>query len=287
MRNLLLFLQKYNYALLFLLLEACSLTLLFRFNSYQGSVWFTSANTLSGEVHALQAEVLSYFALRQLNRDLTDRNVQLELENGALRKHLEETADSAALTPAMRLLTEQYRTVAASVVHISLNRKDNYLTIDRGEADGVKPEMGVLSGNGLAGIVCQTTPHYALVMPLLHSNSHISCRIRGRGYFGYLRWDGGESQYAILGDVPRHAFFRKGDMVETSGYSDVFPAGIPVGRIVAVYDSSDGLAYELKVKLSTDFGRLRDVRVICRQENPELRLLHSQAGGEEEKEGGR
>ena len=99
-------------------------------------------------------------------------------------------------------------------------------------------------------------------MPVLNRKSRISCAIRGRDYFGYLRWDGGDPLYAYVEGIPRHAKFRKGEWVETSGFSYIFPQGISVGRIVGIYNSADGLSYKLKIHLSTDFACLRDVSVI-------------------------
>jgi rod shape-determining protein MreC len=123
--------------------------------------------------------------------------------------------------------------------------------------------MGVACGTGIVGVVYMVSTHYAVVIPVLNSSaSHISCCIRGRGYFGYLNWYGGDPTVAYVEDIPRHARFKRGDWVETSGYSSSFPPGILVGRIENIYNSADGLSYRLKVRLTTDFGNLRDVVVI-------------------------
>ena len=123
--------------------------------------------------------------------------------------------------------------------------------------------MGVAWGNGVVGVVYLTSDHYSVVIPVLNTkSSRISCAIRGRGYFGVLRWYGDEAGYAFVEDIPRHARFKRGEWVETNGYSSIFPAGVLVGQIQEVYNSRDGLSYKLKVRLSTDFGKLRDVVVI-------------------------
>ena len=152
--------------------------------------------------------------------------------------------------------------MTAKVVSNSVNSHDNLITIDKGSADGISKDMGVVSGNGVVGIVYMVSKHYSVVMPVINSHSRVSCSIRGRGYFGYLHWTGGASNIAYVEDIPRHAHFKRGDWVETSGYSSIFPPGIIVGKIVEVYNSPDGLSYRLKVNLSTDFGNLRDVCVI-------------------------
>lgn len=122
--------------------------------------------------------------------------------------------------------------------------------------------MGVACGNGVVGVVYMVSEHYAIVIPLLNSKSNVSVTIRKRGYYGYLHWTGGASDLAYVDDIPRHAHFRLGDLVETSGYSSIFPPGIIVGQILHVYNSSDGLSYRVQVRLTTDFGNLRDVCVI-------------------------
>ena len=123
--------------------------------------------------------------------------------------------------------------------------------------------MGVACGNGLVGVVYLVSEHYAVVIPVLNETmSRISCSIRNSNYFGYLRWSGGDPAIAFLDDVPRHARFKRGEWVVTSGYSSIFPSGVLVGQIEKVFNSADGLSYKLQLRLSTDFSCLRDVCVI-------------------------
>lgn len=263
MRNLLDFLARHNHWFVFVLLEVISAVLLFKYNSYQGSVWFSSANAVSGRVYEASAAVGQYFSLVTVNRQLTQRNVYLEREVARMaQEHAEATADSSYLQRLQNNQTNHYRSVPARVVSSSLDRLNNFITIDKGEADGVKKDMGVVCGTGIVGIVYLTSAHYSVVIPVLNSKSNISCSIRGRGYFGYLHWMGGVPDEAYLDDVPRHARFRIGDVIVTSGYSSVFPQGMLVGKVMRVYNSANGLSYRLRIKLTTDFGNLRDVCVI-------------------------
>lgn len=263
MSNLLEFIQKYNHWLVFLILEIISFTLLFQYNSYQGSVWFTSANTVSGQLLAWDAEVESFFSLGKVNEELTQRNAYLEQQVRKLSEQLTTaTKDSNWVRRNQLELLKDYHIIPAKVVSNSTKRHDNLITIDKGTADGVRQDMGVTCGSGVVGIVYLAAPHYSVVIPAINIKSSISCQIRGRGYFGYLSWTGGNTQLAYVEDVPRHARFKLYDEVETSGYSAVFPPGILVGRILHVYNSRDGVSYRLQVKLATDFGNLRDVCVI-------------------------
>ena len=263
MHNLIAFLAKYNHWFVFVLLEVVSFVLLFQYNSYQGSVWFSSANAVSGKMLEWSSGIESFFSLAKVNEELTYRNAYLEHQVASLSNELEKSVgDSSFLyREQLRLLTE-YKLIPAKVVSNELNKRNNLMTINRGSADGVRCDMGVVSGNGVVGIVYLVSKHYSVVIPILNSSSNISCTIQNRNYFGYLCWEGGSSAYAYLDDVPRHAQFKIYDNVVTSGYSSVFPQGILVGKIIRKYNSADGLSYRLLVKLSTDFGRLRDVCVI-------------------------
>ena len=263
MRNLLDFLVKYSYWFLFFVLEAVSFVLLFQFNSYQGSVWFSSANAVAGKLYETTSAVESYFQLSKINTELTQRNLYLEQRLCKLEKEKSDSVADSTMENSLLLKSLQpYRLISAQVVNMKWGRKDNLLTIDKGEADGIKKDMGVVCGTGVVGIVYLTSAHYSIVIPVLNSQSNISCVIQGRGYFGYLHWTGGDISEAYVDDVPRHAHFKLYENVVTSGYSSVFPAGIMVGKILHVYNSSDQMSYRLRVKLSTDFGRLRDVCVV-------------------------
>ena len=263
MRNLPEFLSKYYHWLLFLVLEVVSIVLLFQYNSYQGSVWFSTSNALVGKVYEVDAAIESFFSLTKVNENLTRRNFYLERQVNQLRRlYADITRDTTVVERAELEFLSRYELIPAKVVSNSIDRTDNLMTIDRGRKDGVEVDMGVACGNGVVGVVYLASDHYSVVMPVLNYHSRISCSIRHRGYFGYLKWSGGDASIAYVEDVPRHAKFKRGDWVETSGYSSIFPPGVLVGKIVEVYNSRDGLSYKLKVQLTTDFGNVRDVCVI-------------------------
>ena len=243
---------------MFVLLESISLVLLFQFNSYHGSLWFTSANAVVSRVQGWETEVISYLNLGTENQALSERNVRLQMQLTALREQLREAGRDTSLAGCLDTL----RMLDARVINNSIAKKDNFITIDRGSKDGVRPEMGVVTGTGIVGIVSQVSSHASIVIPVLNSKCRISCRLRNSGYFGYLHWDGGSPIEALLNDIPRHAHLKKGDAVETSGYSNSFPEGIFVGRIKEVRNSSDGLSYEPVIALSADLANVRNVSVI-------------------------
>lgn len=274
MRNLLDFFLKYNNWFLFILLEVISFALLFRFNNYQGSVFFTSSNYMAGAVYETANSVTGHFHLKAINDDLAQKNVELELQMERLLEKLTElTHDSSGIERMRKESLSGYDIFKAKVVNNTLTHADNYITLDKGEKDGIRSEMGVVDGNGVVGIVYMTSDHYSVVIPVLNSKSSISCKIKNSDYFGFLKWDGGASNYATVKDMPRHSLFSLGDTIVTSGHSAVFPSGIPVGTVEDISDSHDGLSYLLKVRLFTDFGKLNDVRVIAKKTQEEqLRL---------------
>ena len=264
MKNLIAFLTKYHHWFLLVLLEVASGVLLFQKNSYQSSVLFTSANAVAGKVYEWDSAVRSFFSLKRVNEELTLRNFYLERQVSQLRRlYGDLTKDTTQAELEQLKFLSQYKLIPAKVISNTIDKADNLMTIDRGRLDGVERDMGVACGSGVVGVVYLVSDHYAAVIPVLNvTSSRISCAIRGRGYFGYLQWYGGDASVAYVEDIPRHARFKRGDWVETSGYSSSFPPGVLVGKIEKIYNSTDGLSYRLKVRLSTDFGCLRDVMVI-------------------------
>ena len=268
MRNILDFLIKYSHWTLFVLLQLLAAILLFRFNSFQGSVWFTSASEVTASVTKVAAEVTRYFGLEKMNRDLTERNVQLmqELEyykalvgvkdhgNDSLmviqgmQKTVRTDSSVVVIKNPPKMMDRSFVVCPARVVNISVRRLDNYLAIDKGESSGVLTGMGVISGVGVVGIVCRTSKNYSLVLPVINSGSSVSCKIARTDYFGFLKWEGGDPLTAYMTDVPRHAEYEIGDTVVTSGHSTVFIEGIPVGTVASKDESDDEMSYTLEMK---------------------------------------
>lgn len=263
MRNLLAFLAKYDHWFVFILLEVICFVLLFRFNNFQGSVYFSSANAVAGKVYEYNSSVTTFFNMSQSNKKLSERNLILEQQVRALTQYIAtHHGDSLAMEQCQKQALAGFKLIPAKVIQSTINREDNLITIDKGKADGIHEDMGVACGTGVVGVVYMASDHYSIVLPVINVNSNISVMIRKRGYFGFLHWKGTPSDIAYVDDVPRHARFALGDYVVTNGYSSIFPPGIMVGKILHVFNSSDGLSYRVQLRLSTDFGKLRHVCVI-------------------------
>ena len=263
MRNLLAFIAKYNHWFLFVILEVICAVLLFRYNSYQGSVFFSSANVAAGKVYEFDAQAKSFFSLTKVNEQLTQRNLYLEEQVKDLTERMVELTNDTNYTKRSQLeMLSSYKLIPAKVITNSINQRDNLITLDKGSDDGVRVDMGVACGNGVVGIVYMVSPKYCVVIPVLNSHSNISVTVDKRGYFGYLHWLGRRPDKAYVNDIPLHAKVLPGDQVVTSGYSSIFPPGLQVGKVLYVFKSLDGLSLQLQVRLSTDFSTLRDVCII-------------------------
>lgn len=271
MRDLLNFLLRYSAWMLLCVYVAASLVLLLATNPYQHHVYLTSAGAVASSVYNTADGVTSYFSLRDINEDLQRRNTDLELEVLKLKqviRHYREQVQRDTLPPDSALA--RYDFIIAHVINNSINRSHNYITLERGEKDGLKPEMGVIDQNGVVGMVNVVGRHTARVISLLNPYLRLSCKVKGHDQVGSLVWDGNSPQEALLEELPRHATFRKGDTIVTSGYSTAFPEGVPVGTVIAVKRGHDDNFRTLRVRLFTDFSTLSTVRVINDRMKPEL-----------------
>ena len=275
MQNLIDFIVKYKYWFAFFLMEGFCLALLFRFNNYQGSVFFTTANSLVGGVYSTVDGVTSYVGLGKANQQLEADNQLLRQEVYAMKQEL--TARHIDTLKFEGFNRHKYRFLGAQVVNTTTNRSMNLMTLDKGSEEGVKPEMGVICSKGVIGIVYMTSAHYSIVMPLINMKSRVSCQLKDHLSFGTLEWKFGEAEYAYMTGVPLHIKAQKGEIVETSGHSDIFPSGVPLGRVEEVGQAPDGMSLSIKVRLSVDFTSVRNASIITNYNHAEKRKLEYEA----------
>lgn len=274
MHDLLDFLIKYSKWLLFVIYVAISCVLLFHNNPYQHYIFLTSANAVSSAVYGSAENVTSYFHLHDINEDLQSQNARLEAQLLDLQTKLEKFELNEEFDSIMADTVKlQYDFILANVISNSITRGHNYITINKGRKDGIKPEMGVVDQNGVVGVVNVVGNNASRIISLLNPKMRLSCKIKGSEYFGSLVWDGKNPEEAVLEEMPRHEKFKKGDTIVTSGYSAVFPPGIPVGTIISHAKEHDDNFYALRIKLFTDFNRLSTVRVITNEMVEELREI--------------
>ena len=276
MRAILNFLIKHNHWFLFIFLEGISFVLIVSFNYYQKAAFFTSANSAVGNVYSAVSDVKEYFNLKDENRILFDHNQKLLNEIETLKGRLIVYEDSVSLANNEYISRHgnDYHYTAARVVNNSINKVNNYLTIDKGVAQGVNREMGVFSERGVIGVTYTSSSNYTVVLPLLNSKSTISCKVKNNT-FCTLKWDGKDTHYSYIIDLPRYEIFEKGDTVTTNGFSSIFPPDIPVGTIEKLEESTDGQSYRARVKLFVDFDNIDNVYIVGNRKKDEQDKLEN------------
>ena len=257
MKNILVLLRRFYLFLIFLALQAIALSFLFRNNRFHGSEFIRHSSDWTGNIYSQRAELSEYLRLGEIND-------QLSLENALLRSSAQENywslrTKADTLNDTTRVQRYVYRT--AKVVNASVNREKNYITIDRGTLGNVSADMGVIAGGNIVGVVRSASKHFAVVMPVIHSDFKASVRLRKSGAFGSLVWRGGDAQIAEVIDIPKNIPVAEGDTIVTSGYSTYFPANIHIG-IVEWIDDSDNDYHLIKVRLGADFRRLDHVLIV-------------------------
>jgi rod shape-determining protein MreC len=258
MRNLFLFLWKYNFFILFLLLEMLCGYLIVRNNNFQRASFTNSTNEAAVKVNSVVSAVTEYINLRITNDALSRENAGLKTlmpnvyyVDSAIRRSISDT-----------ILKQQYTYMTAKVINNSINRRNNYLTLDRGRLQGVKPEMGVVCPDGIVGIVKDVSDHYCTVMSFLHKSSLVSSRIKRTEFIGSMKWEGIDASHASLDDIENHVKVMKGDTIITTSFSSVYPEGIMIGVVDKVSPGSGSTFQDISVKLSTEFGSLSYVYIV-------------------------
>lgn len=276
MRNLVDFLIKYSTWFVFIFYVIISCIFLFDKNPYQHHVYMTSAGKLTAGIYDMSHNVTSYFNLRETNEELQLQNARLEEDLLSMKAQLQQYqeryhADTMTVFEPVR----PYKFIIASVINNSISRPYNYITINKGSKDGLCPEMGVIDQNGIVGVVNVVGENYSRLISLLNPNFRLSCKVKGNEAFGSLVWDGKDPQMALLEELPRHAVYKTGDTIVTSGYSLMFPDGLPVGIIAGSEKTIDDNFYTLRIKLLTDFSRLSTVRVISSEMSSEIKEVET------------
>ncbi|MDR2384050.1 MAG: rod shape-determining protein MreC [Tannerella sp.] len=265
MRKLLEFLFAKRHWLLFFLCEIIAFALIYRNNAYQKNMIMTSANAVIGRILSISNTVFSYLDLQKINRQLLEKNNRLEMELIMLREQLsEKIADTLNFNGIFlnNIKDFDYEYITAKVVNNSIVYSNNYITINKGSNDGIHSDMGVISVDGLVGVVMTVKANYSLVISLLNTNLKVSAKVKNTDYFGAFSWKGGDPRFAFLEELPAHSVFKAGDTIVTSGYSTIFPQGVMIGTIDSYDKRHDNNFFFLKVRLATDFQALGTISVI-------------------------
>lgn len=271
MRNLFAFLWKYHFFVLFVVLEAISLLLLFNSYSYHRSLKYSVVTDFSGGIFSLYDNITDYFSLKQENELLAEENALL---HNKLKSSFYHSDTAAGFEDTL------YQYIPAKIVSNSINKPNNFILINKGRHDGVTKEMGVISSTGIAGIVVGVSNNYAVVMSILHQNTRLSARIKKNGQLVNLVWPGVDYEIGKITDIPSHIRLQPGDTIITSGNSLIFPEGIPVGNVLDQQVNANEDLGQATIKFSTDFNTLQHVYVIRNKKKQEQMELLEKADHE-------
>ena len=255
MRTLLIFIRQYNAFFLFIIFEVVSLLILVNYNSFQKASYISSSNEITGDVYNKVSQVRGYLSLGVVNDSLATENARLR---GLLKSSFYvDTLSKHIVNDSV--YKQQYSYIVAKVINNSTNKRNNYLTINKGSADGITNDMGVICSDGVVGIVVNTTAHLANIKSVLHKNSVVSAMLADTKSVCSFKWgDDLDAHKGILYDVTNNFKPRIGETVVTSGYSSFFPRGIVIGKVSAI-NKNEGT---LNVNLAVDYAKLDYVNIV-------------------------
>jgi len=258
MRNIFLFIWKNNFFFLFLLFEVFSFILIIQNNAYQKSAFINRTNDFFGSINGKINGIYDYFHLAETNRQLAEENARLH--SNEIKSF--NITDKKVYTLNDTVYKQEFNYIEAKVVNNSINRRKNYLTLNKGSKNGIKKDMGVISPQGVVGIVADVSPNYSTVMSVLNIDTKISAKLKTSGQIGSVAWNGTNYRKGKLNDMPTHVKLQQGDTIITSGFSAIFPEGINVGYVLDYKLKNSEIFYDIDIAFSVDFNKLSYVYVI-------------------------
>jgi rod shape-determining protein MreC len=277
MDRLLRFFYEYRAFFTFLVLELVCAWLIVQNNQYQSASYFNSSNRLAAIIIGFSTGVREYFSLRDINKELAD-------ENAILRTKLEQRNQSFYSLEVKEIkdpaIINRYEYVGAKVVNNTTNFFKNYITINKGSDEGIKPGMAAISSAGAVGKVKSVSKHYSVLISLLNIDEQVSSVIKRTQNFGTVQWDGGDARYANLLYIPRHVTPLAGDTIVTSGYNAVFPEGVFVGIVREINLKEEAPFYDIRIELAQDFTKLAFVEIVKSNLKPEKDSLELKTIGD-------
>jgi rod shape-determining protein MreC len=258
MKTLISVILRFHVFLLFILLEILSLSFVISSDIEKKNVFFSSANAISGFFNKNINNLSSYFWLKSENKQLVNENLRLRKELAQIKLFQNLPTHPKVDTSS----TYRYEYYPARVIKNTVSRNHNYITIDKGRRDGIEKDFGVISSEGVVGIVVATSERYSLVISILNTNLGISGKIKKNNYYGTVQWEGGNYRYIDMYEIPNHLMISIGDTIVTSGYSAIFPEGVGIGTISKIDKNTSNNFFDLQLELLSDFKNLYSVYVI-------------------------
>jgi len=267
MKNILLILIKYGTHLLFVAFQIICFTLIINSNKEHGDIYKNTKSIFFSNLNNKVDQLSDYLKLDEQNDSLVRENAKL------MDIIINQRTATAAEAISDTLLSKQYSFIPAEICNKTLHLRNNYFTLCVGKAHGIESMMGVISAEGIVGIITKVSEHYSQVIPLLHSQSRISASVRGHDFFGNLIWTDSNPRMMTLEAIPKHAPISIGDTIVTSGYSSIFPKNLSIGTITNFEVAKGSSNYVVDVNLFNDLNNLSYayvVKNILKQEQIEL-----------------
>ncbi|MFN6336735.1 MAG: rod shape-determining protein MreC [Sphingobacteriales bacterium] len=273
MRNIFLFIARYSTFFLFLVLQIIALIMLFRYNRFHEAAYMNMAQEMTGKFYVRYNTIETYFSLKEENEKLRLQNTQLlnQLKADFARP------DTAVLSEISRFDTiaanRKYFYLSAKIIGNSVSAQNNFITLHRGSAQGIEPNMAVVGPSGIIGKIVNVSPNMSIVMSLLHRKNNVVAVMKKGGGFGEVTWNGKDPRFVQLSNIPRTITIVKGDTVVTSSYSDIFPAGYTIGFVEQVKDDKSSSTYTVEVRTATNFFQVQHAYVVQNLQKAELDSL--------------
>ena len=264
MRNILRFIKLNHFLLLFLIIESFSIYLLISENKFQEYQIIQYTNEYTSKIHNYTNKISHYINLKETNDHLSKENAKLYSILNTQNLNNNYSEDNI-----------KHSYIAAKVIRSSINKRNNYITLNKGRKDGVEKGMGVITQNGIIGIIYSVSENYSIVISFLHRESAIGIKIKRNNHNGILRWQGFNYRQGNISNLPNHILIKKGDSIVTNSHSIIFPESIPIGEITNFEKKETGY-YDVNVKLFEDFNNLYFVYIVNRNKSKEQELLEIQ-----------
>ena len=272
MQQIINFILRYKNFLLYAFLLGVSLAFTIRSQTYHRSKFLDSANWLTGNIYRTTSNITTYFDLGEENKKLVEENKRLRGLLFNQEKELPISMDSTELN---------YKVISGQVIKNSYSLPHNYITIDKGSADGLETDMGVITPEGVLGILENTSKNFATVQSILNLKSRINAKLKNSNNYGSLVWDTKDFRTVQLKDIERMVTLKIGDTVVTGASSSIFPENIPIGVIKKFDLTNSQSSYNIDIALFTDMTTVKNIYIIENTQRKEIIELESRTGNDQ------
>lgn len=263
MYNLLRFIKINHFLLLFLLIEGFSIFLLLQNNSFQANKAIKYSTQYTSFIHNYTSSFSDYV-------DLKETNEYLMRENAKLYSLLN---NEVSYNDTTLIKSKNYNYIPAKIINSSVSKRNNYITLNKGKKHGLIEGMGVVTQQGVIGVIHSVSESYAIAISLLHRKSAIGIQLKKNNHNGILKWKGFDYKTASINNFPNHIPIATGDTIESNSHSVIFPEGIHIGTVKSISKNKDDGFYSIDVTLFEDFNKLNYVYVIySKQAEEQLQL---------------